>query len=374
MILNTSKKITLIASDKSWMEGESLRQLERVAALPGMEHVVGLPDLHPGKGSPVGAAMLSEGEFYPYLVGSDVGCGMGLFSTDLSVAKAKPEKWYKKLNHLEEPWEGDTANWLGQRGATADGHEAAAGTIGSGNHFAELLSVEKIHDREMFSALGMDASGLFLLVHSGSRSVGEALLRSHTDRYRDNSLGDGSDEATDYLSRHNNAMAWARASRELIAYRFLEQLDSGYGNVLDLTHNSISVLETEHGRRYLHRKGAAPSDCGAVIVPGSRGSCSYLVRPVSEQGQNLWSLAHGAGRKWKRSECRGRLKEKYSAQSLQKTKVGSYVICEDKDLLYEEAPQAYKDIDIVISDMLSFGLIQVIASFRPVLTYKVRER
>jgi len=50
------------------------------------------------------------------------------------------------------------------------------------------------------------------------------------------------------------------------------------------------------------------------------------------------------------------------------------VICEDKDLLYEEAPQAYKNIESVISDMVSFGLIQVVARFTPLLTYKVRER
>ena len=87
-----SDRISLFASDASWIEGESLRQLERVASLPGMAKVAGFPDLHPGKGSPVGAAMLSKGEFYPYLVGSDVGCGMGLFATDLSVLKAKPEK------------------------------------------------------------------------------------------------------------------------------------------------------------------------------------------------------------------------------------------------------------------------------------------
>jgi release factor H-coupled RctB family protein len=205
-MMNRSNKVALIASDASWVEGESIRQLERVAALPGMERVVGLPDLHPGKGSPVGAAMLSEREFYPYLVGSDVGCGMGLFSTDLPAAKAKPEKWCKRLKHLEEPWDGDTADWLGERGATADGHGAAVGTIGSGNHFAELLRAETIHDDEAFRALGTNSDSLFLLVHSGSRSLGEALLRRHTDRFRDKSLVEGSEEAADYLAGHNNAI------------------------------------------------------------------------------------------------------------------------------------------------------------------------
>jgi release factor H-coupled RctB family protein len=375
--MNTSEKTVLFASAASWIEGESLRQLERVAALPGMVRVAGFPDLHPGKGSPVGAAMLSKGEFYPYLVGSDVGCGMGLFSTELSVARSKPEKWAGKLKQLEEPWDGDSAAWLDEHGVHPDGFTAAVGTIGKGNHFAELLRVETIQDVDEFENMGMDEDRLFLLVHSGSRSLGENILRAHTDRFRDGSLVDGSEEAATYLARHDNALGWACANRELIALRFLEQLDSGYGKIADLFHNSITPIATSatsDGCRYLHRKGAAPSDAGAVIVPGSRGTCSYLVMPEGNQESNLWSLAHGAGRKWNRSECKGRLRERYSVESLRKTKLGSYVICEDKDLLYEEAPQAYKNIEAVIGDMLSFGLIRIIATFSPVLTYKVRER
>lgn len=55
-----------------------------------------------------------------------------------------------------------------------------------------------------------------------------------------------------------------------------------------------------------------------------------------------------------------------------KTKLGSRVICEDKGLMYEEAPQAYKNINIVVKDLVDEGLIKVIAIFRPVITYKTR--
>jgi release factor H-coupled RctB family protein len=48
------------------------------------------------------------------------------------------------------------------------------------------------------------------------------------------------------------------------------------------------------------------------------------------------------------------------------------VICEDRELLYEEAPQAYKNITVVIDDLVREGLIQIIALLRPVVTYKVR--
>ena len=59
---------------------------------------------------------------------------------------------------------------------------------------------------------------------------------------------------------------------------------------------------------------------------------------------------------------------------MKKTKLGSYVVCDDKALLYEEAPQAYKDIDAVVADLVSFGLVRVVATFTPVLTYKAKGR
>jgi len=368
-----SEKLCLYASEKSWIEGEALRQLERVAQFAGMIRVAGFPDLHPGKGSPVGAAMLTKDVFYPYLIGSDIGCGMGLFATELSASKGKPEKWSRIVGGLDEPWNGDVRSWLEEHNARPEGFADALGTIGHGNHFAELLRVHEIRDSEKFSRLPLDKSRLILLVHSGSRGLGESILRSHVNRFKDGGLYVGSDDADAYLSRHNNALAWAKANRELIAYRLLAQLKSDYKPLIDLIHNSITPISDGTEHLFLHRKGAAPSDSGPVIVPGSRGALSYLVMPTGDQKANLWSIAHGAGRKWGRAECERRLRERFSADSLRRTKMGNYVICDDKNLLYEEAPQAYKDIDVVIDQMVSFGLISVIASFSPVLTYKVRQ-
>ena len=50
----------------------------------------------------------------------------------------------------------------------------------------------------------------------------------------------------------------------------------------------------------------------------------------------------------------------------------SHVICEDRELLYEEAPQAYKNITIVIDDLVQAGLVDVLAVMKPLVTYKVR--
>ena len=123
---------------------------------------------------------------------------------------------------------------------------------------------------------------------------------------------------------------------------------------------------------WLHRKGAVPADACPVVIPGSRGTLSYLVKPVGDGASHAWSLAHGAGRKWARSETRLRVRERFRVSELVQTSLGSRVICEDRDLLYEEAPMAYKPVESVIEALVDTGLIRVIATFRPLLTYKTR--
>ena len=85
----TKTPVRLFASAQSWVEGEAVRQLYTTANLDGVRYAAGFPDLHPGKGSPVGAAFVTTGVIYPHLIGGDIGCGMALFKTDLSRRDAK---------------------------------------------------------------------------------------------------------------------------------------------------------------------------------------------------------------------------------------------------------------------------------------------
>ena len=112
-----------------------------------------------------------------------------------------------------------------------------------------------------------------------------------------------------------------------------------------------------------------PDDNGLVIIPGSRGDYSWIVQPVANE-KTLHSLAHGAGRKWGRTECKGRLAAKYTATQLSRTELGSRVICRDKQLIFEEAPQAYKSAESVVQCLVQAGLIIPVARLRPVLTLK----
>ncbi|MCT4605933.1 MAG: RNA ligase RtcB family protein [Marinisporobacter sp.] len=359
------EKIKIIASNKSWIEQNAVEQLKGIVSLKGMIRAVGLPDLHPGK-TPVGAAFVSEEMIYPHIIGNDIGCGMSLFMIDVKKHKLKKDKWMKKLENnlnnkdifIEDSLE-DTIPF-----------KEKMGTIGGGNHFAEFQEIEKVLDEESFEKLGLSKKHLYLLVHSGSRGYGENILDEAIKKYQaQKGLKIGAVEAEAYLKKHDDAIVWAENNRKMIAYRLMDLLGIGMNRVLDSTHNSIVKKVIQDKEVYIHRKGAAPADVGAVVIPGSRGDLTYIVMPKSSY-VSAYSIAHGAGRKWSRGGCKERLINKYTKKTIKQTQLGGNVICKDKNLLFEEAPEVYKNIEKVIKDLLEADLIEVIATLKPVITYK----
>ena len=369
----TQTPVRLVASAQSWIEGEAVRQLYAAAKLEGLRLAVGFPDLHPGKGSPVGAAFLTEGVIYPHLIGGDIGCGMALFKTDLLRRDAKLQRWANLRFDLEHPQDDYAGHFLAEHELESTDFDAALGTLGGGNHFAEVQAVEKVFDPTGFAPLDVGKEQLVVLVHSGSRGLGESIYRTHVDRHFGTGVDADSFAAEEYFSGHDFAVRWAQVNRELLARRFGGALGADTERVWDGIHNSITRLETGEGPVYVHRKGAVAAEGGFVVIPGSRGSMTYVVRPIGDGVSHAWSLAHGAGRKWARSEARLRMRERFSTDQLEQTVLGGRVICEERDLLYEEAPAAYKNINTMVQDLVDAGLVSVIATFRPLLTYKTRK-
>jgi release factor H-coupled RctB family protein len=366
-------RVRVLASPDTWIEGDALRQLHDTAALPGMREVVGMPDLHPGKGSPVGAAFLSQGLVRPSLVGSDIGCGMSLWTTGLRAAKIRLERAAEALDGLDSPWDGDTTAWLAERGLAPTPHDSSLGTVGRGNHFLELQAVHEFRDEAACAGLGIEAGRLVLLVHSGSRGLGEAILRAHTECFGAAALWDGTAELDGYMRQHDLATAWARASRDLVTHRAGQALRTDVTRVLDICHNAVVPFDQDGCRCWLHRKGAAPSDGGPVVIPGSRGDLSWLVRPVPGRTDALLSLAHGAGRKIARLEARGKLRGLHRREDLKRNPWGGRVICGDEALAWEEAPECYKPIETIIATLEAEGLIERLAAFHPIVTFKTGE-
>ncbi len=365
--MNTKRIIT---NEKVWLEGKAVDQFNHTAGLENMQHAVAFPDLHPGRGIPIGAAFISKEKIYPHLIGNDIGCGIGLWQTDLKIHKIKLDKFYKKMNKFaqaEYP-QNKIDQLLEINQLPKDFYTSALGTIGSGNHFAELLKFETINDEMLFSQLNLNHQQMLIMVHCGSRNLGSTILHDYTKKYEGKGINSNENDAQNYLQRHNQACDWAKINRHIIAEKIMQILHCSGNFVSDTMHNMLSPLTNN---LWLHRKGAADAlDNNAVVIAGSRGDFSYLVKANNPSYDSAFSLAHGAGRKWQRSEVKQRLSHKYKVKELQKTKLGSRVICSDRQLLYEEAPQAYKNISDVIEALVEADLITVIAKLRPLLTYK----
>lgn len=309
---------------ESVVEPQALQQLEAVARLPGVDVAVALPDLHPGNQYPVGCVVATSHLVYAQLVGNDIGCGMALFDCPF---RADPDSLYRKFTGWSPP-----------------GGPDGMGTIGGGNHFAEVVECRQ----------GAWAGRRFLLVHSGSRSFGAGVNRPPGGVPPDSQAGRA------YLAAHDQALAWARDNRRAIAAAVLgAELEP----LVDICHNSVT---NERGM-WLHRKGAAPANRGLVVIPGSRGSPSYVVQKRGSGDHNLDSLAHGAGRCMSRAKT-SRRNQKRGGLDLTRTRLGSRVWTTCQQHLEEETPDAYKDIEAVIRDLSEH--CSVVAVLTPLLTLK----
>jgi release factor H-coupled RctB family protein len=363
--------IHVFASSKSWIEGNATLQLDHVAGLTGVQAVAAMPDLHPGKYGPVGCAILAD-RIHPQLVGSDIGCGMGLFALDIAARKLRLDQLAERLGALDQPWDGDVGGVLTDAGLRATAFDASLGSIGGGNHFCEVQAVEDILAPEVAAQAGLERGRAYVLVHSGSRGLGFSILEQVL-RGGQAVLDPVGDAGRAYMDAHDHAVRWARLNRRIIAERTAVAARADLCAVNDLAHNMVE-LQSGAARAVtaLHRKGAAASDRGLVPVPGSRGTLSYLVEPLAAtRAETLASLAHGAGRKYDRASMHGRVRvRKSDVARLERNPYGGIVVCGDRGLLAEEAPEAYKSIDRVIADLVEFGLARVVATFRPLVTFK----
>jgi len=396
--------VRVLSSPGLWLETEAVDQLRRVAGLPGCVAAVGLPDLHPGPGIPIGAAFAFDEVVRPLLVGSDAGCGVRMVA--LPKVKARGDALFRRVDAATagpalpevDPAALFAAAWsAGPRGLAevarvpedlvelsleeppADDPEpapvpdlpllgASLGSIGGGNHFLELGEVTALTDRARARALGLKRGGFAVLAHSGSRGLGRWLLDSWGDR----ALYGADREA--YLAQLRGAVRYARTNRFLLAWRLLRAVGCARpgrtSGSLDLVHNE--VIPADHAGRpvWLHRKGAAPAGEGeATVVLGSRGTPSHVLRGHGS-ADCLATVAHGAGRRMGRSEAVGKLKGRYTRAAMQRTPGGGRVLCPDAELLYAEHPDAYKPMAPVIEALTAAGAASPVAELSPRLTVK----
>lgn len=385
----------VVTGDGVVIEPEAVDQLARIAGSAGCRCAVGLPDLHPGPGVPIGAAFALD-HVRPELVGSDAGCGVRVVVHERF--KASGDALERRIRAAtDEPpldgidphealaaiWSSGPAGLVRVAGVPEELAELAAaepalpppgrpvpdemwpcadalGSIGGGNHFAELSRVDQVLDPDAAERLAIRRGRAVVMVHSGSRGLGKMLA----DRWL------GRDDPGAYLAELEGCVRFARANRLVIGWRLSRAAGVGRADkvlgALDVVHNTVVA----GARGWVHRKGAAPAGPGELtVVLGSRGAPSWVMLGTGA-GDTLDSVAHGAGRKVTRADARGRLRSRYERASLGRTELGSRVICDDTDLLYQEHPECYKAIEPVIDALVARGAATRVASLVPTLTVK----
>lgn len=284
------------------------------------------------------------------------------------------------------------------------------GTLGAGNHFIEVDLVDQVFDARAAQVMGLAEGNLVVQIHCGSRGFGHQIctdyvreLQGAVRRYGitlpDRELVCApldSPEGQDYLAAMRCAANYAFANRQVLAHyarkAFEETLAGkvknwGLYQVYDIAHN-MGKIETHkiNGERIkvcVHRKGATrafgPGFEGLpeeyrpigqpVLVPGSMGTASWvLVGTEGSMERSFGSSCHGAGRVMSRSKAKKTVWGEDLRKELQSR--GIQIRAGSMAGLAEEAPQAYKDVDEVVSTVVGAGIARRVARLVPVAVIK----
>ncbi len=279
------------------------------------------------------------------------------------------------------------------------------GSLGSGNHFLEVDVVDQIFDERAAKAFGLKEGCITITVHCGSRGCGHQIATDYLqsmERYvkqnnvqlpdrqlacapLDSRLGD------EYYRAMSCGANYAWANRQMITHWVRESFESvlndsaenmGMDVVYDVAHNIAKKERHEvdgHSMDVLvHRKGATRAfaagrpeitmkyrDIGQpVIIPGDMSVGTYiLVGLPGAMKESFGTTCHGAGRQMSRKAT-----ESISARDVEADLSGRGITLRkgSDEGLVEEAPQAYKDVDTVVSVVCRSGLAGKVARLRPV--------
>ncbi len=280
------------------------------------------------------------------------------------------------------------------------------GTLGAGNHFLEIQVVQDIYDRNAAKIMGIDDVGqITVMIHSGSRGLGYQVcddnvktLGRTTHEYGiqipDRQLACApitSPEGKSYFAQMACAANYAWANRQCIMHWVRESFEKVLGKsseelgmhlIYDVAHNIAKfekhVVGDQRKELCIHRKGATRAfpagheevpekykDIGQpVLIPGDMGTNSYLLLGTDLAIEETFgSTCHGAGRVMSRTKALDRTRGRSISKEL--AEKGIYVISASSEVLREEVPEAYKDIDMVVDAVHQAGISRKVARMRP---------
>ncbi len=282
------------------------------------------------------------------------------------------------------------------------------GTIGSGNHFVEVDYVDEIYEPVIAEAFGLKIQQLVVLIHTGSRGLGHQVatdyirlmmqaMAKYGIRVPDKELACApfnSSEGQQYFSAMCAAANYAWCNREVISWEARTAWQNIFGKktgslklLYDVAHNIAKIesycIDGAISEVIVHRKGATrafgpgfeelpPQYFNAgqpVIIPGSMGTCSYVLAGASGSRElSFGSCCHGAGRQMSRTAAKKQVNAPVLKQELRDK--GIYIEAGSFKGIAEEAPIAYKDVNLVVETVQASGIAKKVAKLRPVAVMK----
>lgn len=458
--------VTIYANEKlieKMQTDRTIDQAVNVSHLPGVKkHIIVLPDGHEGYGFPIGGVAATDfenGVISPGGVGYDINCGVRLIRTSLIEKDVRPKlrelaremyravpsglgnvgavdltsgqldrvltdgvKWavdngYGTTSDVEFCEENGTMKHADPSKVSGEAKKRGSkslGTLGSGNHFLEIETVNQISDQKAAKTLGLFSENqVCVLLHTGSRGLGhqvcsdylrivEAVAPNFKIDLPDRELAcapAGSREAENYRFAMGSALNYAWTNRQMITHRIrkvfqrvlqMSESDLEMRLVYDVAHNICKVEEhvvngnSAHKEKvFVHRKGATRAfprgslvipqeyrEIGQpVLIPGSMGTASWILLGQEKSLEvSFGSTAHGAGRMMSRGAATRMYPYDQVRQDLERR--GIFLESASKKGVVEEAPGAYKDVDSVAEVSDKIGIATKLVRLTPIAVVK----
>lgn len=436
-VFASSELIEAIKDDKS------LEQVSNVAKLPGIvDFSFAMPDIHQGYGFPIGGVAafdLEKGVVSPGGIGYDINCSIRLLKTNLKINDIKghedeiAEILFKSIpsgigvkglrldnKKISEVLDGG-ARWAVENGfgkikdldfiedngvmSGADSSSVSQkakgrgqnqlGTLGSGNHFLDVLVVDELFDDKVAKVFGLEKNQIVIMIHCGSRGLGHQVASDYIkEMEKEYGFPDFDRELVNapiksklgqkYLSAMNAAANFSFANKQVITQIIRDSMKEIFPGfeadlVYEVSHNIAKEEKYKNKNVLVMRKGATRSfgpgnknivqkyrKVGQpVIIPGSMGTSSYVLVGLNDSSKSFCSSAHGAGRAKSRKQANKDISFDEAIEDMKsrgvKVKFGS------KKGLTEESPFSYKDIDGIIDIISSAKLSKKVIKMQPLI-------
>ena len=376
-------------------------QIKTLCSMPFVEgeKIRIMPDVHAGAGATIGTAMTITDKVVPNLVGVDIGCGMEtvqinqkhleLQKLDKLIYEKIPSSYHIRQKPHSFNDEIDLQELRCARKVNIKRAQNSIGTLGGGNHFIEA-------DKD-------DKGNIYIVVHSGSRHIGnevaklyqdlgyqrlngngkdalEALINEYKTQGRDkeinsafkalkkqvltnipHSLAYVSDDLfDDYIHDMKIIQRFAELNRKAMVDEIMRGMKLEAVMQFSTLHNYI---DTES---MILRKGAVSAKKGELLlIPINMRDGSLICRGLGNEDWNF-SAPHGAGRLFSRSAA----KQSFTVSQFQEQMQNVYTTSVSKDTL-DECPMAYKNMDEIIENIKPTA--EILKTICPIYNFKAQE-